>query len=83
MKARFPDVEISVRRDNDGFALIKTLYRPTYKYDLDKILSFDMEEKHREYKESAEIILKNILSISADEAKNPSKLTKEQLQRSI
>jgi len=56
----------------DGFALIKTLYRPNYKYNLDEFLSFDIKEKHRQYKESAEIILKSVLPLNGESVKDPS-----------
>jgi hypothetical protein len=83
IKEKFPDVDVSVRRDRDGFPLIKTVYRPHYKYDLENLLSYDAEKEHKNFKESAETLLKSIMPFGADAAKNPSKLSKEQLQQSI
>ncbi|CDW82520.1 UNKNOWN [Stylonychia lemnae] len=83
IQAELPDIEVSVRRDNDGYPLIKTLYRPKYKYDIDRILSFDAEKEHQNMKESAEVILSAIMPFGQDALKDPSKLTKEQLQNSI
>ena len=38
IKANHPDVEVQTRRDRDGFAIIKTRYKPKYKYNLDDIV---------------------------------------------
>jgi hypothetical protein len=39
-----PDMEVYTRRDRDGFAIVKTMMKPKYKYDLDKILNTDLKE---------------------------------------
>lgn len=35
IKSRFPDLEVLVRRDRDGYPIVKTQYKPKYKYNLD------------------------------------------------
>ena len=44
IKADFPDIQVQVRRDRDGFAIVRTLHKPQYKYDIDSIISFDKDE---------------------------------------
>ena len=61
IKERFPDIEVLVRRDRDGYPIVKTQYKPTYKYSLEDIDSFDAEKENMQMKESLEDVLKVIM----------------------
>jgi hypothetical protein len=37
IKNNFPGIEVLVRRDRDGYPVVKTLYKPKYKYSLEDI----------------------------------------------
>jgi hypothetical protein len=43
IKSRFPQINVLVRRDRDGYAIIKTQYKPKYKYNLDDIEKFNAD----------------------------------------
>ena len=43
IKSRFPQINVQVRRDRDGYAIIKTQYKPTYKYNLEDIEKFNAD----------------------------------------
>jgi hypothetical protein len=36
-------MSVLTRRDRDGYPIVKIQFKPTYKYDLNKILEFDPE----------------------------------------
>ena len=57
IKANHPDVEVQTRRDRDGFAIIKTRYKPKYKYNLDEIVGHNPMEEKQLLKESMEAVL--------------------------
>lgn len=44
IKQNFPDVQVLMRRDRDGFPIIKTLYKPHYKYNIDDIQNIDINK---------------------------------------
>lgn len=50
-----------MRRDRDGFAIVKTQYKPNYKYNLDEIEKFNADESMTNIKESLDDILKTVL----------------------
>ena len=58
IKKNFPDVEVQTRRDRDGFAIVKTKYKPNYKYKLDSIINLNEKEEKQIMKESMEAVLK-------------------------
>jgi len=37
LKERYPGMKVQARRDRDGFAIIKSIYENTYKYDINRI----------------------------------------------
>jgi len=41
LKQKFPGVKVQTRRDRDGFAIVKTMYEPEYKYNLAKFENWD------------------------------------------
>lgn len=47
IKQDFPGMKVQTRRDRDGFAIIKTSYKQEYKYNMEEILSADLEENRR------------------------------------
>lgn len=82
LKENFPDIDVQVKRDRDGCALITTSYKPTYKYDLDKITNFDPESQQHKIKESMEAIMKHVLPIG-NVNNDFSKLDKDTLEKSM
>lgn len=54
-------MKVQARRDRDGFAIIKTLYDSTYKYDIDKLETFDPTQAKQEQDQTMEAIFKNFL----------------------
>lgn len=61
IKTRFPDVQVLVRRDRDGYPIVKTQFKPKYKYNLDEIVNFDADQQMTAVKESLDDILKTII----------------------
>ena len=61
LKTRFPELTILVRRDRDGYPIVKTQYIPKYKYNLDRISNFDHDAEMTIVKESLDDILKTML----------------------
>lgn len=57
LKKTFPDLKVQTRRDRDGFAIVKTLYKPNYKYDLDLITKVDGSEMKKIANECQEAML--------------------------
>lgn len=49
------------RRDRDGFAVIKTMFAPEYKYNLDQIENFDYQAAKQVRDEAIEAVLGVIL----------------------
>ena len=41
IKTNYPVVEVEVRRDRDGFAIVKTKFKPKFKYDLNHIENYN------------------------------------------
>lgn len=39
---KYPGINVYTRRDRDGFAIVKTTFKPEYKYNLDELENFDM-----------------------------------------
>jgi hypothetical protein len=61
IKKNFPDLTVLVRRDRDGYPIIKTQYKPVYKYSLDDLDKFNAEEFMTLTKESLDDVLATIL----------------------
>lgn len=62
IKERFPDLEVLVRRDRDGYPVVKTQYKPKYKYNIDEIVNYaGPEEYFAHAKSSLEEVLKTML----------------------
>ena len=66
MQRDFPDLDVSVRRDRDGYPVIKTVYKPKFKYNLDSYLNFNAKKEHEHMKESIEIVLSSFLPFGKD-----------------
>ena len=62
LKTDFPGLEILTRRDRDGYAVVKTQFKPKYKYNLDNIATFDPEDQKKKLKESLEDQLKHLIA---------------------
>ena len=61
LKEKFPELTVLVRRDRDGYPIIKTQYKQQYKYNLDEIEKFNFDEYMTLTKESLDDILQTIL----------------------
>lgn len=48
LKERYPSMRVQARRDRDGFAIIKTLYDNSYKYDIDKLEAYNPDQAQAE-----------------------------------
>jgi hypothetical protein len=61
IKTNYPGVEVEVRRDRDGYSIIKTKFKPKYKYNLEDVLAYDPKGENEKIKESLEDILKTMM----------------------
>lgn len=61
LKTRFPDVNVQVRRDRDGYPIVKTQFKPKYKYNIDDISNYNVDESMTAMKESLDDILKTVM----------------------
>ena len=80
IKQEHPDLEVQIRRDRDGFAIVKTIYKPKYKYNIDEILKFSPSEGKEKIKETMNELLKVILPKNGQNL-DFSKMEKDQLQK--
>ena len=46
------------RRDRDGFAIIKVSFKPEYKFDMEALTNFNIEDEKAKFLQSTEEILK-------------------------
>jgi hypothetical protein len=54
-------VTVQIRRDRDGFAIVKTLYNIEYKYNLEKIEAWDKDEARTELNKTLEAVMEVLL----------------------
>lgn len=54
-------MRVQARRDRDGFAIIKTLYDSSYKYDIDRLEAWNPEQANVEMNQTIEAILQAVL----------------------
>ena len=59
-------MEVMVRRDRDGFPIVKTQFKPTYKYDLEYLLSLDNKEEKIRMKETLNALYKQMMPSTED-----------------
>lgn len=57
LKERYPGMRVQARRDRDGFAIIKTLYDNSYKYDIDRLEAWNPEQATLDKNQTIEAIL--------------------------
>lgn len=50
-----------MRRDRDGYPIVKTQYKPQYKYNLEDIENFDAEKEQTLMKETLDDVLKTVM----------------------
>lgn len=50
-----------MRRDRDGYPIVKTQLKPKYKYNLEELEKFDAEKEHTLIKESLDDVLKTVI----------------------
>jgi hypothetical protein len=81
IKEKLPDLEVSVRRDRDGYPIIKTKFKPQYKYNLDTLSKLDPKGEMNNIKESMESLIKHILPEGGAAALT--KLDKGQLEQTL
>ncbi len=68
LKEKMPQLDVSVRRDKDGFAIIKTLWAPKFKYSLDEIEKYDPTAEQKKIKETLDTVLKISLDNGSEKA---------------
>lgn len=78
LKSRFPELEVQVRRDREGYPIIKTSFSPVYKFDIEKTLQFDPDVAMKNIKESVEDIQASVYGV-----KSISNLNREELEKKI
>lgn len=61
IKENYPVVEVETRRDRDGFAIVKTKFRPKFKYDLSMLDNHNPKETQSLAKETLEGVLRSIV----------------------
>ena len=61
LKARYPTAKVQTRRDRDGFAIVKLVFKPEYKYDLEEIMAYDPIKAQQQQAETLEALLKEIM----------------------
>lgn len=61
IKGNFPDLQVLVRRDRDGYAIIKTQYKPNYKYKLEDLENMDVDQNITMIKETLDDYLKTVI----------------------
>lgn len=61
LNIRYPGVKVMTRRDRDGFAVVKTVYKNEYAYELDAIEAFDPETARDDMNQTLEMVLDRIL----------------------
>jgi hypothetical protein len=54
-------MQVLTRRDRDGFAVVKTMFKPEYKYNLEDIENFDYQKAKQVRDETVEAVLGAIL----------------------
>ena len=68
IKQQFPGMQVQTRRDRDGFAIVKTLFKREYKYNLDRIEQWDPEVEMDKIRSSIEHFLNEILPGTTEDA---------------
>lgn len=63
IKESFPNLEVTVRRDRDGYPVIKTHYQKKYKYDINELEKFNPEEYSKGIKETVESVHRQMLGL--------------------
>lgn len=61
LQKNWPGLNIETRRDRDGYAIVKTKFKPKYKYDLEAILKSDPKKENEVMKESMDAVLKLVM----------------------
>lgn len=82
--SNYPEIQVTSRKDAEGFTIVRTQYKPKFKYDLDKVLNFDADTERAKIKESMEDLLQEFLPIGA-KAKDGdfSKVDKKTLENAV
>lgn len=73
--------EVLVRRDRDGYAIVKTKFKPKYKYNIDDVANMDPASDQVKIKESLEDILK--IAMSGEEGQSILSMDKQQLEQKL
>ena len=63
LKSRFPELDVTVRRDREGYPIVKTKFAPKYKYDIEKAIEFNADEAKQRIDQSVEDLYQNVLGI--------------------
>ena len=54
-------MKVQVRRDRDGFAIVKSLYDNAYKYDIARMETWDPEQAHKEQNQALEAVWQAVM----------------------
>jgi hypothetical protein len=65
LKRRFPEIDVLVRRDREGYPIVKTQFAPKYKYDIDQAINFNPDEGMQRIKESLEDLYGTVFGIKS------------------
>lgn len=57
LRKQYPNVDLQIRRDNDGFPIIKLAMKREYKYNIDDIINTDSEQLIQSQNETLEALL--------------------------
>lgn len=57
LKKSFPGLKVLVRRDRDGFAIVRTKFAPEYKYNIDDMENYDEDAARTRMHETVEAIV--------------------------
>lgn len=57
LKQRYPGIQVLVRRDRDGFPIIRTKFEPEYKYNITDMENFNQDEAETSMNETVEAVM--------------------------
>jgi hypothetical protein len=66
LKTRFPEIEVAVRRDREGYPIVKTTFAPRYKYDIEKAIAYNPDEAMQRVNQSIEDLHASVTGLKAN-----------------
>ena len=74
LKTRVPEIDVTVRRDREGYPIVKTKFAPKYKYDVEKAMEFNPDEAMQRINESIEDIHASVIGLKCGKDINNAEL---------